>query len=133
MLQIRAHHLFCTALFEGCGYDESFSREMERILQCLQMKPEMRIRLCCGEADPLCLHCPNHTPDGGCRLGTENVRMRDQILLQAFSLHPGRYRYAELRARLKTGTKADFEAVCGGCRWKEAGFCSFSKLQKALQ
>lgn len=35
MRRLRGHHLFCGTLFQGCGYDEAFTRQMTETLAAL--------------------------------------------------------------------------------------------------
>lgn len=131
MLRIRGHHLLCTALFEGNGYDSAFSIEMEKVVRCLRERPQTEVFLCCGETDDLCRHCPNRNADSGCLLGTKDAESRDRNLLEAICTVSGKFRYGELREKLRNLSEADFEQVCSACRWKEAGICSFQKFYRS--
>ena len=129
MLRIRGHHLLCTVLFQGQGYDARFSACMEQAVRALTSEGE--VLLCCGEPDDICHACPNYGPGGECRLGTKDVERRDRVALQVLSVQPGPVRYTSLRDRLRGLPEDAFSAVCRGCRWEAAGLCTYERFQKS--
>ena len=38
MTRLRGHHLFCATLFQGSGYDQAFTAQMERTLAALEAR-----------------------------------------------------------------------------------------------
>lgn len=127
-MKLRGHHLFCTALFSGHGYDQSFTDAMNVLL--LELKSGCATQLLVG-ADILCAACPNHRENGGCSLGTENVQKRDRAALRVLDFQQGESAsWKEAQKRLSTVTEQEFQAVCGDCRWQKSGLCSFKLLQE---
>lgn len=131
MLNLRGHHIFCTALFSGHGYDEAFSERMTNIIKRWQS----------GEAaalfegsDEVCRACPNRQADGGCELGTENAANRDAAALRVLGLSAGeRLEWKRAGVLLSEISESDFQAVCGECMWQREGLCSFQLLQKSAR
>lgn len=127
-MRLRGHHLFCTALFSGHGYDDAFTENMKDVLK--QLKAGENIELTAGP-DRVCSACPNSQPDGGCALGTDDVSRRDRTALEVLKAAPGeRLAWREAGERLSGLTEAEFQAVCGGCRWQKEGLCSYALLRE---
>ena len=130
MMRLRGHHLFCTTLFQGKGYDQRFVERMEATLAALEQGESFRL---CQEGDALCDACPNQTEEG-CSLGTADVRRRDQAALKAVGLAPGdELTLAQVGRRLGTVTQESWRSVCGGCRWAREGLCSWEQFQTAVK
>lgn len=120
MIELRPHHLFCIAQFAGHGYDEAFTENMHKVIERLECEP---IRLIDG-ADMLCAKCPNLDVSGRCFLGEENVCGRDE---NARKLMAGKTELnsSEVVDLLAAVSKEEYESVCGECRWRAEGLCSF--------
>ena len=130
MMRLRGHHLFCTTLFQGCGYDENFVARMQETLSALRQGAAFRV---CRESDILCGACPHKTEEG-CDLGTEDVLNRDDAALAAVGLAPGtELCLPEVGALLKNVTKQQWDSVCGGCRWQREGLCSWETFQASVE
>lgn len=126
MIPLRGHHLFCTALFSGSGYDAAFVENMTGIIEA--WKDGEPVQLCQGQ-DAVCEACPNREPDDGCSLGTEDVRRRDRAALEALGLKPGQtLTWEQVKTRLSLVDEAGFQYVCGSCRWQREGLCSWDFL-----
>lgn len=129
MKVLRGHHMFCTALFSGSGYDQAFTENMTELIQDMQ-KGET-FRLVQGH-DDVCRYCPNRKPDG-CTLGTADVSCRDASALEVTGLAPGRVLdWDELRERLAQVSETEFQQVCGDCRWQKEGLCSYQLLHRRM-
>lgn len=61
MLRLRGHHLLCLQGFQGHGYDEEFTRNMEAIYNIV-MKHNESIRIV-SSMDDICKCCPNNVND----------------------------------------------------------------------
>lgn len=126
-MKLRAHHLFCTALFSGHGYDAAFTEAMSAAISVLKAGGPAELLV---GPDALCLSCPNRREDGGCGLGTENVLERDLAALTVLQLTEGEnVCWYEVQRRLSRITEAGFQTVCGDCRWQKEGLCSYRILQ----
>lgn len=133
MLKLRAHHLVCLRLFRGLGYNEAFVSRMQEVASRMKTRPDERLKLTEG-ADDICAACPNHTAESMCALGEKDIILRDRHALDALGLRVGSaYSFAEVDRLFKMKmTEEAFEAVCGGCRWKEAGVCTYEKINKTI-
>lgn len=129
-MKLRGHHIFCTALFSGHGYDEAFTKRMSEIIEAWEAGEAAEVLT---SADDVCLACPNAKPCGGCTLGTEDALRRDTAALQVLGLNTGEILTWQLAGRLLSRlSEDDFQAVCGNCRWQRDGLCTFKLLQKSI-
>ena len=87
MTRLRGHHLFCATLFQGSGYDQAFTAQMERTLAALEAGEDFTF---CAGPDSLCAACPNLRPGERCAHGTSDVARRDAAALAAEGSSLGR-------------------------------------------
>ena len=126
MRPLRGHHLFCTALFSGHGYNQAFAENMAALIE--EGRSGGEFLLVQGQ-DGVCAACPNREEGGGCALGTEDAARRDREALAVLDLAPGdRLSWRDIAARLERLSPEDFRRVCGGCRWAREGLCSYELL-----
>lgn len=129
-MKLRGHHIFCTALFSGHGYDERFTEKMGSIISQWQRGENACVVTC---ADEVCSACPNLTENGGCTLGTDNVFTRDTAALRVLGLCENQpLSWSEAGKLLSQISEEDFQAVCGNCRWQQEGLCSFEHLAVSI-
>lgn len=129
MKGLRGHHMFCATLFSGSGYDRAFTENMSRLIEDMQKGEDFRL---VDGHDDVCRYCPNREPEG-CALGTEDVASRDSAALEVTGLTQGQsLDWAELRGRLRKISEADFQHVCGDCRWQKDGLCSYRLLRERV-
>ena len=122
--------MFCMPLFSGHGYDEAFAQNMAQVIEALKRGETFRL---CQTSDVLCAACPNHTPQGGCSLGEEDVLSKDAAALKALRLSPGEIcDWPQLAERLRSITREGFCHVCGECRWKKEQLCTYELLRGRL-
>lgn len=133
-MQLRVHHLLCSALYVGEGYSEQFCGNMEKIVKWLWEKQpsgenEERTVELVTQPDCICRECPNLTGEG-CSLDDNNVVSKDALLAQELGLETQRiYSVSEvLRQTSKHLTKEIFEASCKNCEWYLKGLCRYDKL-----
>ena len=131
MRRLRGHHLFCGTLFQGCGYDEAFTRQMTETLAALAQGESI---LLYEGSDELCGACPHRLPGNKCALGTEDVLRRDKAALAAVNFQAGdTITPAGVGERLRQVTQTQWDQVCGGCRWHKEGLCSWERFQLLRQ
>lgn len=129
MIILRGHHLFCTTLFSGNGYDKNFVENMKYIISKLEDEEIKIIK----SHDDICKSCPNLTEDGFCRNGMDNVVIRDKNALDVLNIKEnGVYTYKYLRNKLKTLSETQFNMVCHHCQWGVDGFCNYDKFREKL-
>ncbi len=146
-MKLRVHHLFCSALFNGKGYSDTFVSNMQNIVDMLfpakeaGKSPNMpyagqsalsaeKLELCAGP-DLICGACPN-LADGACKLDDNNVVSKDIRLAAALGLECGKpYRKEDLIKAVASALTEDlFESACHTCRWYQEGLCSYYLLRK---
>ena len=126
---LRPHHLLCTRAFKGNGYSPAFIENMYRIIDCI--KNSNAITLIAG-VDRICSACPE-------RCGTQcaaeaKVTALDSATLFYFQLELRAYTYAELESVIESRLTEDiYNAVCGDCRWKQAGVCCYADVSRPLK
>lgn len=137
-LTLRGHHLLCSRLFNGNGYNEEFAMRMGEAVSRMSLKNYQNpieynkaeeIFLICG-SDYVCEKCPNLINEKGCMLGTDDVFNKDILTIKYAGLEENKkYKPEDIEKAVKNINKAQFEEICGTCRWHKAGYCSFEKLQ----
>lgn len=130
-MQLRAHHLLCSVLFEGKGYSETFTKNMTQIVEQLR-SPECAFVLQ-KKQDIICTDCPNLQADGSCGLDA-GIHDLDQTVLDFFGLTTEKsVNSKEVFHIIKEKiTPEFFETCCGDCRWKKMGICSYEKYRENL-
>ena len=130
MIALRGHHMFCTTLFSGSGYDRAFAENMRELIENMQKGEE--VQLVEGH-DSICRCCPNREPEG-CALGTGDVSRRDAAALEVTGMVPGQVLdWRGLKERLEMVSEMDFQHVCGDCRWQREGLCSYPLLRERVR
>ena len=117
-LKLRPHHLLCIQKYTGHGYDEEFTRNMDQIVEAIELNSTGLIELVKG-GDQLCSSCPNYV-DEECN-SPDKVSEMDEKVLQACGLSYGEidswFNLAQKAAMIFKG--AEFEEICGKCQWNE--------------
>ena len=129
IVELRAHHILCTSLFQGKGYSDGFCMGMERMVLHLSEHPEIRIRLVC-HPDHICDYCPHLIGKDFCDSNYNHVVTKDQAVMEALELDTeSTYSYLELQQQaVKRLNTEYFNKICGDCGWYELGLCSYEKL-----
>ncbi len=127
-MKLRGHHLFCTALFSGYGYDEIFTEKMTAVIAALKAGEPMELLT---GPDEICSACPNRIEPDGCTLGTEDVIRRDKGAFQVLGLAPhAMLTWEQVKSLLSQIDESEFQTVCGGCRWQKEGLCTLELLKR---
>jgi hypothetical protein len=131
--ELRFHHLLCLPLFQGKGYSDGFSVNMQSVKDRLESE-DTAVRFVCS-GDMICQHCPNRTEDGclldGCG-GTVAQKDSEVCRFSEIECHSvENYRSALTRLRSKMDKKA-FDILCSECRWAKLGLCSFEKWREGV-
>ena len=115
MIALRGHHMFCTTLFSGSGYDRAFAENMRELIENMQKGEEVQLA-------------------EGCALGTGDVSRRDAAALEVTGMVPGQVLdWRGLKERLEMVSERDFQHVCGDCRWQREGLCSYPLLRERVR
>ena len=117
MIRLRPHHGMCLAYFEGKGYSDGFTGNMQHMLELLEKGADVEMAVF---GDEICKACPN-LKHGVC-LSADLVEHYDRKVLE----------YCGLKERenlsfrdfvdnvqkniIETGKRVE---ICGGCQWNE--------------
>ena len=55
-MKLRAHHGMCLTFFEGKGYSDQFTAQMQKIYDAVKENPRLQV---VAEEDVICQKCPN--------------------------------------------------------------------------
>jgi len=128
--KFRVHHIMCTNLYRGMGYDGDFAKNMTKIVRELRNNPDKKLYLV-NDPDCICERCPNLKDGKFCTNGDNNVRTKDTLLADALDLEIGEiYTYRELMAIAKVKLTRDvFENSCKNCNWYKQGACRYEDFK----
>ena len=145
IIHLRAHHLLCSVLYKGKGYNKAFTRQMTTIVDALKKADTMVILDV--RPDDICSHCPNKKADGTCRLDEEKstfsggiqqteteIRNLDSRILEYFHFS-GNIPLAktDVYQTIKEQLSEDFfNTCCQNCRWKKQGLCSYREYMTQI-
>lgn len=133
MMRLRVHHLLCSALYVGKGYNEAFCANMQRVVEWLWKdgEGEKREVLLIAEPDNICVSCPNLVYDR-CKLDDNHVVSKDAALAHALGLEIDCiYPVSELLHIVGSRLTAEiFEESCQNCEWYEQGLCDYEQLAR---
>lgn len=124
-LPLRPHHILCSLGFEGHGYSDGFTANMEAIVQG-RLRAEAgdatEIRIT-GTADAICAPCPRRRGDG-CEVQAAIDRL-DRAHAEALQLAPGDHlTWQDAQDRVRAHVRPDdLDTLCAGCRWLPLGLC----------
>lgn len=137
---LRVHHLLCTQLFQGYGYNNQFCLNMKNCIHLLYKEDPNVILVC--EPDIICNHCPNLTKNNHCSsdesvslTDVRNVSAKDNYLANALSLNLEKPTSFSTLYRLvnERMTQEVFLHSCQSCRWFKEGLCSYEAFIGAYQ
>lgn len=130
-IELRAHHLLCTVLFEGKGYSDTFTENMTDIVdQILEKNNYLQLK---KSRDIICTDCPNLKSDGACELD-DKIPDLDKKIIDNFKLSVDeKIKSTEAFKIIKENiTPEFFSECCDECRWKKMGICSFDGYIKNI-
>lgn len=132
--KLRVHHIFCTSLYEGKGYSNSFCDNMAAVVSWLRSHPDEKLTLS-ASPDIVCANCPNHLPGDICSHNGNRVVDKDRGIAKCLELTEGaEYTYRELCRRAKECvTEEVFMETCGNCDWRKQGLCRYEDLVSQLE
>ncbi|MCC8043100.1 MAG: DUF1284 domain-containing protein [Oscillospiraceae bacterium] len=132
MLTMRGHHIWCTMLFEGKGYDSGFTSSMGSVVGQLRGDLSQGVRII-ADYDDICSRCPNRCDKSPDLCENRRVAEKDREIIKLLGLSEGEeYSYNRLISLVKEKvTEEIFTSSCGNCLWYTSGVCSYDKLVRA--
>lgn len=124
-LKYRPHHFLCSLGFEGKGYSDSFTANMEAIVMGrlrADAGKETEIEVV-GLADDICGPCPKRR--GTSCTDQEKIDSLDAAHSRALRIDTGdRLTWAEALLRIRERVRPEtLDRICAGCAWLEQGMC----------
>ena len=87
-MKFRVHHIMCTNLYRGLGYNGAFCENMTQKVTLLREHPETMLELV-AQPDDICANCPNLMGGDYCANGDNHVCVKDRALLAPLHLREG--------------------------------------------
>lgn len=131
-MKIRAHHLLCMQLYEGKGYNDNFCKGMEHVIE--ELRKNNSYFTLHKETDVICENCPNRMNETECRLGNEDVEIKDIKVMHALNLEFNEMvTYKTINKVLETKIDVyNFSNICGTCRWFRENICNYDKWKNSF-
>ena len=123
MIKLRPHHLLCLQGYEGKGYDDCFTKNMDKIYNDLNKDYSILFQLK-AHNDSICKYCPNKINDFSC-ITDEKIMAMDNKVVSFFNLEPNKvYNFHDTIRFIKDEiTYEIFESICSSCEWYNLGIC----------
>ena len=101
MICLRPHHGMCLAYFEGKGYSDGFTVNMQKMLEFFEKGADIELTV---SGDEICKECPNLKELEACGL-SEKAQMRFQEFVENVQKNV-----------IESGKRVE---ICGNCQWNE--------------
>lgn len=117
MVRLRPHHGMCLAYFEGKGYSDGFTENMQKMLEFLEKDILVQLTVA---GDEICSACPNLKND--VCISAELVKNYDNKVLEMSGLKDGdqisftKFVNCVQEKILDNGKR---EEICGSCQWND--------------
>ena len=117
MIRLRPHHGMCLAYFEGKGYSDSFTVNMQQMLDFFEKGTDVELTVA---GDEICKACPN-LKEGIC-VSAGLVETYDRKVLEACGV--GEKEHMTFREFVDNVQRNVIESgkrveICGNCQWNE--------------
>jgi hypothetical protein len=125
ILRFRRHHFLCSLGFQGKGYSDAFTANMDAVVNGRLRAPQgaaKEIEVVAG-ADAICAPCPERRGEGCAKQA--RIDRLDAAHGAALGLAPGdRISWGDALARIRARVQpGDLARICKGCGWLELGLC----------
>ena len=134
-ITFRPHHFLCSLGYQGKGYDDAFTANMDHVVAdgLHQEGGDETLITVTREAAVICGPCP-HRRGQGCA-SQEKIDGLDARHAARLNLVDGEtLSWAEAKTRIAAKVKSgDLFDLCKGCQWLELGLCedALAKLIKS--
>lgn len=124
-ITFRPHHFLCSLGYQGKGYDDAFTANMDRIVtEGLHQDGGDDIAITVTrQADSICGPCP-HRRGQGCA-SQDQIDKLDARHAERLDLFDGEtLTWGAAKERIAAVVnKGDLSQLCEGCQWLELGLC----------
>ena len=124
-ITFRPHHFLCSLGYQGKGYDDTFTANMDAIVSdgLHQDGGDDTVITVTHEADVICAPCP-HRRGKGCA-SQDKIDGLDARHAERLGLTNGDIlTWGEAKDRIATRvSKGDLSILCNTCQWLELGLC----------
>ena len=124
-ITFRPHHFLCALGYQGKGYDDAFTENMDKVIAdgLHQVGGEKTLITVTRQADVICGPCP-HRRGQGCA-SQEQIDKLDNRHAERLNLVDGEIlSWGEAKEKIALNVKkGDLSTLCEGCQWLELGLC----------
>lgn len=124
-IRFRPHHFLCSLGFAGKGYSDTFTDNMNDLVEDRLRAPGGRDLLIevTLQTDDICAPCPNRR--GSECLSEARIRALDDRHAVALALSEGdQLTWGAALARIKSEIPPErLDSLCAGCQWLDHGLC----------
>jgi hypothetical protein len=124
-IRYRPHHFLCSLGYEGKGYSDAFTANMDAIVMG-------RLRAVAGDAtlievtgatDDICAPCPKRR--GRHCTSEQKIKVLDRAHAAALNLTPREtLSWGEAKTRIRENVPpGSLKTLCQGCEWEPYGMC----------
>ncbi|SPH17369.1 hypothetical protein DEA8626_00887 [Defluviimonas aquaemixtae] len=130
-IRYRPHHFLCSLGFEGKGYSDAFTANMDAIVMG-RLRAEggdaTEIEVT-GAADDICAPCPKRR--GRLCTNEPKIKQLDRAHAAALRLAPReRLTWGEAKVRIRANVApGSLKTICRGCEWEPLGLCEAALAQ----
>ena len=130
-ITFRPHHFLCSLGYQGKGYDDAFTANMDKVVAngLHQKGGDDTLITVVNKADIICGPCP-HRRGEGCAT-QDQIDKLDRNHAAALNLVDGEtLSWAEVKDRIASKVnKGDLKNLCEGCQWLSYGLCEDALAQ----
>lgn len=115
-IALRGHHLICLHFFQGEGYGQAFTKNLNQVLKKLKKSKGFVVE----GTDEVCLSCP-HLKENECRYqadSNEEIEYLDKLALRLLNLKPGdAFSFKKIKSQLPRIIEEWERKACLDCHW----------------
>ena len=124
-ISFRPHHFLCSLGYQGKGYDDAFTANMDAVVAdgLHQSGGDDTLITVVRQADEICAPCPQRRGQG-CASQRKIDGLDDRHAARLNLMEGEQLTWAEAKERIAAKVKSgDLADLCEGCQWLELGLC----------
>ena len=124
-ISFRPHHFLCSLGYQGKGYDDAFTANMDAVVAdgLHQSGGDDTLITVVRQADVICAPCPQRRGQG-CASQSKIDGLDDRHAARLNLMEGEQLTWAEAKERIAAKVKSgDLADLCEGCQWLELGLC----------